>query len=102
MATTTFDALAYFEKLKAAGVPEEQAKVQANAFRDFSAIQEENNRKELATKGDINDVRLEMKEIEMRLSERIEASKHETLKWLIGLLLTQSALLVAVFAYLKP
>ncbi|MDE5833470.1 MAG: hypothetical protein K2H64_10930 [Desulfovibrio sp.] len=102
MTTTTFDALAYFEKLKAAGVPEEQAKVQANAFRDFSAIQEENNRKELATKGDINDVRLEMKEIEMRLSERIEASKRETLKWLIALLLSQSALLVAVFAYLKP
>lgn len=38
MAATTFDALAYFEKLKAAGVPEEQAKVQANALRDFSAI----------------------------------------------------------------
>ncbi len=35
MTTTTFDALAYFEKLKAAGVPEEQARVQANAFRDF-------------------------------------------------------------------
>ena len=106
MTTTTFDALAYFEKLKAAGVPEEQAKVQANAFRDFSAIQEENNRKELATKGDIHDVRLdieqtrmEIKNAELRLVERIESGKHETLKWLTGLLLTQSALLVAVFAY---
>lgn len=101
MPTTTFDALAYFEKLKEAGVPEEQAKVQANAFRDFSAIQEENSRKELATKGDIQNVRLEMKEIEMRLSERIEEGKHEILKWLIGFILTQSALLVAVLAYLK-
>ena len=101
MTQTTFDALAYFEKLKAAGVPEEQAKVQANAFRDFSAIQDENARKELATKGDIQDVRLEMKEIEMRLIEKIEAGKHEVLKWLVGLLLAQSALLVAVFAYLK-
>jgi len=27
MVTTTFDSLGYFEKLKAAGVPEEQARV---------------------------------------------------------------------------
>lgn len=33
MASTTFDALDYFEKLKAAGVPEEQAKIQANALK---------------------------------------------------------------------
>ncbi|MDE5833302.1 MAG: CCDC90 family protein [Desulfovibrio sp.] len=91
---TTFDALAYFEKLKAAGVPEEQARVQANAFRDFSAIQEKNNRKELATKADL-------RESELRLQKEIEVSKRDILKWLIGLLLTQSALLIAVFAFLK-
>lgn len=34
MAATAFDALAYFEKLKSAGVPEEQARVQANALRE--------------------------------------------------------------------
>ncbi len=34
MAATTFDTLGYFEKLKAAGVPEEQAKIQANALRE--------------------------------------------------------------------
>lgn len=94
MTATIFDALAYFEKLKTAGVPEEQARVQANAFRDFSAIQEEKARNELATKMDVL-------QAEMRLSEKIEAGKHEVLKWLIGLLLTQSALLVAIFAFLK-
>ncbi|MBD5608213.1 MAG: DUF1640 domain-containing protein [Desulfovibrio sp.] len=95
MATTTFDALAYFEKLKAVGVPEEQAKIQANAFRDFSAIQEENNRKELATKGDL-------RETELRLQKEIETGKHEIIKWLVGLFVTQMALLFAVLAYLKP
>ena len=35
MTTTTFDTPGYFEKLKAAGVPEEQAKIQANALRDI-------------------------------------------------------------------
>ncbi len=101
MTTATFDALAYFEKLKAAGVPDEQARVQANAFRDFSAIQDENAMRELATKGDLQALRLEMKELEMRLAEKIESGKHEVLKWMIGLLLTQSALLIAIFAFLK-
>lgn len=35
MIATTFDALDYFEKLKASGVPEEQARIQAAAFRLF-------------------------------------------------------------------
>lgn len=34
MDTTTFDALGYFEELKGAGVPEVQAKVQANALKN--------------------------------------------------------------------
>ena len=101
MTTTTFDALAYFEKLKDAGVPENQAKVQPSAFRDFSALQDENARRELATRGDIQALRLEMKEMEMRLAAKVESGKHEVLKWLIGLLLTQSALLVAIFAFMK-
>ncbi len=35
MPAATFDALAYFEKLKGAGVPEEQARIQANAMREI-------------------------------------------------------------------
>ena len=39
MTATTFDTLGYFEKLKAAGMPEEQAKAitgaQAEAMKDF-------------------------------------------------------------------
>ena len=75
MSTTTFDTLGYFEKLKAVGVPEEQAKVQANALREL--IDER-----LATKTDlfsvknelqqqIKDVRTEMKEMEYRLTIRL-------------------------------
>lgn len=67
----------------------------------FSTIQEENAKKELATKADIQDARLEMKEMEMRLSGKIVAGKHEILKWLPCMLITQSALLVAIFAFLK-
>jgi hypothetical protein len=83
MTTITFDTLGYFEKLKAAGVPEAQAKVQVEAMQDIVKAYDESSRKELATKGDIQDV------------------KHEILKWMMGMLVAQSAMIVAVVSYLK-
>lgn len=94
MSSTTFDSLGYFEKLKAVGVPDEQAKVQAAAFREFTDIQEENARKELATKMDVI-------QAEMRINEKIEQSKHEILKWMMGMIVAQTALIVAVLAFIK-
>ena len=98
MASTTFDSLEYFEKLKATGVPDEQAKVQAAAFREFTDIQEENARKELATKMDV--IQAEMR-IKTELIERIENSKHEVLKWTVATIVAQTALIVAVIAFIK-
>jgi hypothetical protein len=81
MTTTTFDTLGYFEKLKAAGIPEGQAeaitKAQAEAMKDFVAS------RELATKNDLLDL------------------KHEILKWVVGVAIAQSALIVAVMAMLR-
>jgi predicted phage-related endonuclease len=75
MATVTFDTLAYSKKLRAAGVPEKQAEVQAEAFAEI--IEER-----LATKQDIvllqrdiktleTDLKRDMKEMEMRLTIRL-------------------------------
>ena len=61
MTTTTFDTLGYFEKLKAAGVPEEQAKVQANAIREV--IEDK-----LVTKAELAS---QLKELEYRLTIRL-------------------------------
>jgi hypothetical protein len=58
MTATTFDSLGYFERLKAVGVPEEQAKVQANVMREV--IEDK-----LATKQDL-------RELETRLDNKIE------------------------------
>ena len=94
MVTTTFDTLGYFERLKAAGVPEMQAKVQIEAMqdvvKDIVKSYDEASRKDLATKGDIQDVRKEIQDV-----------KHEILKWMMGMLVAQSALIVAVVSYLK-
>lgn len=65
----TFDTLDYFEKLKNAGFTEEQAKVQVEAMQGVVRSYDEARRKELAAKGDIQDLRLEMKSMEMRLKE---------------------------------
>ena len=56
MTTTTFDTLGYFEKLKAAGVPEAHAKAQVEVIREV--IEDK-----LATKQDL-------KELEYRLTIR--------------------------------
>ena len=79
---------------------EEQAKVQVEAMQGVVRSYDEARRKELAAKGDIQDLRLEMKSMEMRLSEKIEANKHEILKWMVGTMVAQTALIVAVIAFL--
>ena len=68
MATITFDTLKFVEKLRAGGVPEEQAKAEAEALViAFSEAMDS----QLATKTDIN--RLERELI--------------VIKWIVGLVL---------------
>lgn len=97
MSTTTFDTLGYFEKLKAAGVPEEQAKVQVEIMQSVVRSYDEASRKELATKGDIQDVRNEIQNVHNELAN----TKHEILKWMMGMVVAQTALIIAVIAFIK-
>ena len=81
MAAITFDSLDYFEKLKDAGVPEAQAKVQANTLQTALNRYDEASRKELATRGDLQDVRSELKEdiqnVRTELKEEIQDVRTE-------------------------
>lgn len=83
MPTTAFDTLGYFEKLKEAGFTEIQAKVQVEAMQGVVTGYDEVCRKDLATKGDLAD------------------TKHEILKWMMATMVAQTALIVAVIAFLK-
>lgn len=76
MATITFDTLKFVEKLKSAGIPEEQAKAISEAFRDASGDAD------LATKRDI-------RELELKIETRFEQIRGELtlLKWMLGILL---------------
>ena len=100
MTTIPFDSLGYFEKLKAAGVPPEQARVQAEAMRacvdaQQAAIREydESPRRELATKSDV-------REAELRLQASIEKVKYDLLKWQIGGWLALAAIMAKGFGWL--
>lgn len=81
MTAITFDTLAYSNKLQDAGMPREQAdamaKAQAEAIKELVAAQE------LVTKHDLY----------IALSE----TKHELLKWVMGMMVAQTALIVAAF-----
>ena len=83
----TFDTLRYFNKMKAAGVPEEQAQVQAEALQELTD-------RHLITKAHFD---LKMAELE----NKIESNKHEVLKWVMGFLLAQTAVILSVIAFLK-
>lgn len=76
MTTITFDTLKFVERLKAAGVPEEQAKAEVEALSE--ALSETIAVRELATKTDL------------------EAMKSDLIKWMAGLLLAQAAVVATL------
>ena len=86
-----FDSLTAYEKMIASGMQEEQAKTQANLFKEFFALKADQDREELATKGAIREselrlqkeieiVRAEIKETELRLQKEIEIVRGQTEK----------------------
>ena len=90
MATANFDSLSYFEKLKAAGVPEEQAKVQASALKELF-----DNR---LINRDYLDARLA--ETELRLQKEMEKAKYDLLKWQIGIAIVILTIMAKGFGWL--
>ncbi len=70
-----FDTLRYVEKLKSAGIPEAQAKAEAEAL---SIALGESASGTLATKDDVTGIKLELAEIK---------SEQKLTKWMVGLLL---------------
>lgn len=104
MAASAFDALRYFENLKKAGVPDEQAKVQANAMRDFTEIQQEAIRENLAAKGELRETELrlqkEIKDSGLRLQKEIREVALRMLKWQWGIAMALAAIMAKGFNWL--
>lgn len=60
----TFDTLSYAKRLMAADVPQKQAEAQAEIFAELIEDQ-------IATKADLNIIRRDLKEMEMRITIRL-------------------------------
>lgn len=103
--STTFDTYGYYEELKAAGISDEQAKAQTKALQKLLEGYDTATRKELATRGDIqdlrNDLKDEIRELGKDLNDKLSASKNETLRWMSGMLIAHAGLIFAILAYLK-
>lgn len=83
---------------------EEAAAVIAHVFEKA----DEQFKKELATKADLQEVRNDLIERIAETNERVgsvrvemQAMKNDLIKWMVGGFIAQSALLVAVLAFLK-
>lgn len=103
-----FDTLAYANKLKEAGVPDKQAEAQSEALAhifDYKAatkkdLQESESR--LSSELDKKVMELNSK-IDNKVSElKLEISnlKSDTIKWVVGLLLAQAALIISAIKFL--
>jgi len=94
MATVTFDTHKFVKTLEEAGVPE----LQAEAFS--TAVRESHEAADLATKGDIADLRHEIKELETGLRHEMKEldlrihGEMLLLKWMLGILIAGVASLI--------
>jgi hypothetical protein len=86
MSTATFDTHKFVRRLKEAGLPEMQAEVIADAFRDASSAAE------LATKQDLQNLEIRF---DAELRTRLKELEATLLKWVVGLLIAQTAVLIA-------
>ncbi len=88
-----FDTLAYAKELREAGVPEPQAEAHV---RGIARIVDE----QLATKYDIEDLKISTKrdltELELRLKAEIEIAKTDMIRWVGGMLVAQAAVIAAL------
>ncbi len=94
MVATVFDTLKFARTLRdKAKFSPEQAEGVADAMAE--ALQGD-----FVTKGDLqsvrSDLRAELREVELRLETKIEATKNDLLKWFVGIAFAQSALTVTL------
>ena len=107
MTTITFDSLGYAKKLEEAGFTRQQAEIQAialreqldaqnNALKKLIETYDESSRKELAMKGDVQDVRLEIEKVRAE----IQQVKYDLLKWQIAGWVALAAIMAKGFGWL--
>lgn len=89
MTTITFDTLKFVERLEKAGIPRDHAKAEAEAEALADVLA--SGSQELATTGDINTVRTEMREMRLEINGEMKL-----IRWMVGLSLAISTGILAM------
>ena len=84
-----FDTHRFVRNLVASGFTEKQA--EALASEQISLLNSN-----LATKSDIESIRAEIETLRLSTDAKIESAKFEMLKWMIGAMIAQSALIIGL------
>lgn len=84
MPTITFDTLKFVEKLKAAGIPEAQAKAEAEALQCVFA---EALDSQLATRRDVDSLRSELREMKAEMNGKLTL-----VQWMLALVVAAEAM----------
>ena len=108
MAVVVFDTLKLADRLQAGGFTAEQARTASSAFAEAVSGYD------LATKADVVGVasrldltatkadvavmatKAELREVELRLEAKVEATKADILRWMFGAMAAQTALIVGL------
>ncbi|MBF0398890.1 MAG: DUF1640 domain-containing protein [Desulfobacterales bacterium] len=116
MLIINFDTHTYVKKLVSAGVPERQAEIQADTFKEVidSQLASKKDIKELevSLKQNIKeldlkietvkaDLKRDIKELELKIEAKIESSKSDIIKWVAGMLVAQGAIVATLVKLLS-
>jgi hypothetical protein len=87
------DTLGIYRRLKGARASE-------SVSREIASVLGEVAESRLATKQDVRELTLQLAVVDSNLKSEIERSRGETLRWIIGMMIAQSALLVSLMKLL--
>nr|VFK17508.1 MAG: Protein of unknown function (DUF1640) [Candidatus Kentron sp. LPFa]VFK62789.1 MAG: Protein of unknown function (DUF1640) [Candidatus Kentron sp. UNK]VFK70641.1 MAG: Protein of unknown function (DUF1640) [Candidatus Kentron sp. UNK] len=90
MTTIAIDTLDFVRRLTDAGIPEKQADAHARAIKDVLSDQK------LATRADLRELELRLDAKIATVKAEIATVKYDLLKWIVGLLIAQTALIFTV------
>lgn len=95
MAAVTFDTHLFVRRLRETGITEPQAEVIIDVMRDAVASSE------VATKNDVEVVKLELKRDIETVRKKIAETKSEIVRWVVGAGFLQTALIAAFMKTIK-
>jgi signal recognition particle receptor subunit beta len=96
MTTIAFDTHFFIKKLTSHGLPEKHAEAIIDVIRETK----EADLHVVATKADLNLLKADLRELELKLENKMIDMKITIIQWMIGLLFLQAGMIISVIKLL--